>query len=147
MRIVRKLTHELTVDLRTAGLFPAEIGQPSSVSSRQRRARPLTKGGVKCFAASSLENRSLDSELAYLPREFLAGFSAASVLINSVANLGGFAGPYAIGAVGRTREVSYTTKLEINPKRIPEVNSMSRGGLIQIVKFPRYRQLYRQHIK
>ena len=72
--------------------------------------------------------RQLDSELAYLPREFLAGFSAASVLINSVANLGGFAGPYAIGAVGRTREVSYTTKLEINPKRILEVNSMSRPG-------------------
>jgi hypothetical protein len=108
MRIVRKLTHELTVDLRTAGLFPAEIGQPSSVSSRQRRARPLTKRGRKMF------RRQLDSELAYLPREFLAGFSAASVLINSVANLGGFAGPYAIGAVGRTREVLYTTKLEIN---------------------------------
>jgi MFS transporter, ACS family, tartrate transporter len=40
-----------------------------------------------------------------LPSEFLTGFSAASgiALINSVANLGGFAGPYAIGAIsGRT---------------------------------------------
>jgi len=37
-----------------------------------------------------------------LPSEFLTGFSAASgiALINSVANLGGFVGPYAIGAIG-----------------------------------------------
>jgi MFS transporter, ACS family, tartrate transporter len=36
-----------------------------------------------------------------LPSEFLTGFSAASgiALINSVANLGGFVGPYAIGAI------------------------------------------------
>ena len=40
-----------------------------------------------------------------LPSEFLTGFSAASgiALINSVANLGGFVGPYAVGAIsGRT---------------------------------------------
>ena len=40
-----------------------------------------------------------------LPSQFLTGFSAASgiALINSVANLGGFVGPYAIGAInGRT---------------------------------------------
>lgn len=36
-----------------------------------------------------------------LPTQFLTGFSAASgiALINSVANLGGFVGPYAIGAI------------------------------------------------
>jgi ACS family tartrate transporter-like MFS transporter len=36
-----------------------------------------------------------------LPSEFLAGFSAAAgiALINSVGNLGAFAGPYAIGAI------------------------------------------------
>jgi MFS transporter, ACS family, tartrate transporter len=36
-----------------------------------------------------------------LPSEFLTGFSAASgiALISSVANLGGFVGPYAIGAI------------------------------------------------
>jgi MFS transporter, ACS family, tartrate transporter len=40
-----------------------------------------------------------------LPSEFLTGFSAASgiALISSVANLGGFVGPYVIGAInGRT---------------------------------------------
>ncbi len=36
-----------------------------------------------------------------LPNEFLTGFSAAAgiALINSLGNLGGFAGPYAIGAI------------------------------------------------
>ena len=36
-----------------------------------------------------------------LPGEFLTGFSAASgiALITSIANLGGFAGPYAVGFV------------------------------------------------
>ncbi len=38
-----------------------------------------------------------------LPSEFLTGFSAASgiALITSVANLGGFAGPYAVGLISR----------------------------------------------
>jgi sugar phosphate permease len=38
-----------------------------------------------------------------LPSEFLTGFSAASgiALINSAANLGGFAGPYAIGSISQ----------------------------------------------
>jgi MFS transporter, ACS family, tartrate transporter len=36
-----------------------------------------------------------------LPSEFLTGFSAAAgiALINSVGNLGGFVGPYMIGAI------------------------------------------------
>jgi ACS family tartrate transporter-like MFS transporter len=36
-----------------------------------------------------------------LPSEFLTGFSAAAgiALINSVGNLGGFAGPYMIGMI------------------------------------------------
>jgi MFS transporter, ACS family, tartrate transporter len=38
------------------------------------------------------------------PSEFLAGFAAASgiALITSVANLGGFAGPYAVGVISRS---------------------------------------------
>ena len=36
-----------------------------------------------------------------MPSEFLTGYSAASgiALITSIANLGGFVGPYAIGAI------------------------------------------------
>ena len=39
-----------------------------------------------------------------LPSEFLTGFSAAAslALINSFGNLGGFVGPYAIGAISKT---------------------------------------------
>ena len=38
-----------------------------------------------------------------LPSEFLTGFAAASgiALISSVANLGGFAGPYAVGIISQ----------------------------------------------
>jgi ACS family tartrate transporter-like MFS transporter len=45
-----------------------------------------------------------------LPAEFLTGASAASgiALVNCVANLGGFAGPYAIGAIAqKTGSVAY----------------------------------------
>jgi ACS family tartrate transporter-like MFS transporter len=40
-----------------------------------------------------------------LPSEFLTGFSAASgiAFINSVGNLGGIAGPWAIGAISQTK--------------------------------------------
>jgi MFS family permease len=38
-----------------------------------------------------------------MPNEFLTGFSAAAgiALINSVGNLGGFAGPYSVGAISK----------------------------------------------
>jgi ACS family tartrate transporter-like MFS transporter len=38
-----------------------------------------------------------------LPNEFLTGFSAAAgiALINSIGNLGGFVGPYAMGAINK----------------------------------------------
>ena len=52
-----------------------------------------------CFA--SLGIYSVYGPFWSLPSEFLTGFAAASgiALISSVANLGGFAGPYAIGMV------------------------------------------------
>ena len=52
-----------------------------------------------CFA--SLGIYSVYGPFYSLPSEFLTGFAAASgiALISSVANLGGFAGPYAIGLV------------------------------------------------
>jgi ACS family tartrate transporter-like MFS transporter len=49
-----------------------------------------------------------------LPNEFLTGFSAAAgiALINSVGNLGGFAGPYTIGAIA-TRTGNFYAGLDI----------------------------------
>ena len=53
------------------------------------------------FAASGIY--SLWGPFWSLPSEFLTGFSAAAgiALINSFGNLGGFVGPYAIGAISK----------------------------------------------
>jgi ACS family tartrate transporter-like MFS transporter len=54
-----------------------------------------------CLVASGIY--SLFGPFWSLPNEFLTGFSAAAgiALINSVGNLGGFVGPYAMGAISR----------------------------------------------
>jgi D-galactonate transporter len=54
-----------------------------------------------CFASVGIY--SVYGPFWSLPSEFLTGFAAASgmALISSVANLGGFAGPYAIGMVSQ----------------------------------------------
>jgi MFS transporter, ACS family, tartrate transporter len=54
-----------------------------------------------CFAALGIY--SVYGPFYSLPSEFLTGFAAASgiALISSVANLGGFAGPYAIGLINQ----------------------------------------------
>lgn len=52
-----------------------------------------------CLLAAGIE--SLFGPFWALPNEFLTGYSAAAgiALINSVGSLGGFAGPYMIGAI------------------------------------------------
>src|SRR5215471_416422 len=54
-----------------------------------------------CLVASGVY--SIYGPFWSLPNEFLTGFSAAAgiALINSFGNLGGFVGPYAIGAINR----------------------------------------------
>jgi MFS transporter, ACS family, tartrate transporter len=54
-----------------------------------------------CVVASGIY--SLFGPFWSLPNEFLAGFSAAAgiALINSIGNLGGFVGPYAMGAISK----------------------------------------------
>jgi MFS transporter, ACS family, tartrate transporter len=54
-----------------------------------------------CFVASGIV--SLWGPFWSLPNEFLTGFSAAAgiALINCFGNLGGFVGPYAIGAISK----------------------------------------------
>jgi sugar phosphate permease len=60
---------------------------------------PFLSIGLFCLVALGIY--SFYAPFFSLPSQFLSGFSAASgiALINSVANLGGFAGPYAIGAI------------------------------------------------
>ena len=57
-----------------------------------------------CFAASGIY--SLLGPFWSLPNEFLTGFSAAAgiALINSFGNLGGFVGPYVMGAIIKRTE-------------------------------------------
>src|ERR1700757_965376 len=52
-----------------------------------------------CFVASCIQ--SFVAPFWSLPSEFLTGFSAAAgiALINSIGNLGGFVGPYTLGAI------------------------------------------------
>ena len=52
-----------------------------------------------CFVVSGIY--SLLPPFWSLPNEFLTGFSAAAgiALINSIGNLGGFVGPYVMGAI------------------------------------------------
>ena len=87
-------------------------------------AIPLTIGGIALIllktAASPWSSIALLSFVAMgiysylgpfwtMPSEFLTRYSAASgiALINSIANLGGFVGPYAIGAISdRTRSLA-----------------------------------------
>jgi len=54
-----------------------------------------------CFVASCIQ--SFVAPFWSLPNEFLTGFSAAAgiALINSIGNLGGFVGPYAMGAINK----------------------------------------------
>ena len=54
-----------------------------------------------CVLASCIE--SAWGPIFSLPNEFLTGFSAAAgiALINSIGSLGGFVGPYAIGAINK----------------------------------------------
>ena len=96
----------------------------SKLERRYHAAIPLTIGGIALIllktAASPWSSIALLSFVAMgiysylgpfwtMPSEFLTGYSAASgiALINSIANLGGFVGPYAIGAISdRTRSLS-----------------------------------------
>ena len=103
------------------GLAPMIAISRSSDRRLERRwhtAAPAIVGGIAClsFGAShslpvSVAPLSLLAAGIYgasgpfwtLPSQFLSGFSAASgiALVSSIANLGGFAGPYAVGLIGQ----------------------------------------------
>ncbi|MGZ7057626.1 MAG: MFS transporter, partial [Candidatus Angelobacter sp.] len=106
-----------------AGLIAMVLVSRSSDRTLERRyhaAVPEVIGGLSLVALTVLGRGSLPLAIvlwallaggiysAYgpfwsFPRQFLSGISAASAiaLINSIGNLGGFVGPYAIGAISR----------------------------------------------
>jgi ACS family tartrate transporter-like MFS transporter len=111
----------LTVIPYLAGLLTMVTVSRSSDRRHERRfhaAIPLAVGAVALFLLGSARSPLASIVLLALvtvgiyssvgpfwalPSQFLTGFSAASgiALINSVGNLGGFAGPYAIGVISR----------------------------------------------
>lgn len=60
-------------------------------------------GSIVLFSLVAMGTYSFFGPFWSLPSEFLTGFSAASgiALIASIGNLGGFVGPYAIGAISQ----------------------------------------------
>ena len=87
---------------------------------RYHAAIPLVIGGISLVLLATTDSRSIVFSMALwclaasgvyslwgpfwsLPNEFLTGFSAAAgiALINSFGNLGGFVGPYAMGAINQ----------------------------------------------
>ncbi|HWO29263.1 MAG TPA: MFS transporter [Candidatus Acidoferrum sp.] len=60
-------------------------------------------GSIVLFSLVAMGTYSVFGPFWSLPSEFLTGFSAASgiALIASIGNLGGFVGPYAIGAISQ----------------------------------------------
>ena len=102
-----------------AGLLMMIVISLSSDRRLERRwhaAIPACVGGIACLSFGATHSLFLSIALLSLfavgvygaagpfwalPSEFLAGFSAASgiALVASIANLGGFVGPYAVGLI------------------------------------------------
>jgi ACS family tartrate transporter-like MFS transporter len=82
--------------------IPLMIGAASLVFLGTTTSPVFLSVTLWCLVASGVY--SLFGPFLSLPNEFLAGFSAAAgiALINSIGNLGGFVGPYAMGAISRT---------------------------------------------
>lgn len=87
-----------TLERKYHAAIPAIIAGIAFVSLGATRSTFLSVALLSCVAAGVY---SVYGPLYSLPGEFLTGFSAASgiALISSVANFGGFVGPYAVGAI------------------------------------------------
>jgi MFS transporter, ACS family, tartrate transporter len=89
-----------TLERRYHAAVPAVVGAVSLVLLGLTASRSAFFAvTLWCFAASGIY--SLLGPFWSLPSEFLTGFSAAAgiALINSFGNLGGFVGPYVMGAI------------------------------------------------
>lgn len=87
-----------TLERRYHVAIPATIGAAALVLLGATRS-PFYSVALLCLLAAGIY--STFGPFWVLPSEFLTGYSAAAgiALINSVGNLGGFAGPYTIGRI------------------------------------------------
>jgi MFS transporter, ACS family, tartrate transporter len=91
-----------SLERRYHGAIPLMIAAVSLVLlSKTATSSVFFSVPLWCLAASGIY--SLWGPFWSLPSEFLTGFSAAAgiAMINCIGNLGGFVGPYAIGAISR----------------------------------------------
>jgi len=88
-----------TLERKYHAAIPAIIAGIAFLSLGATRS-PFLSIALLAFVAAGIY--SVYGPFYSLPGEFLTGFSAASGLavISSVANFGGFVGPYAVGAIG-----------------------------------------------
>jgi ACS family tartrate transporter-like MFS transporter len=87
-----------TLERKYHAAIPAIVAGIAFVSLGATRSTFLSVALLSCVAAGIY---SVYGPLYSLPGEFLTGYSAASgiAVISSVANFGGFVGPYAVGAI------------------------------------------------
>jgi MFS transporter, ACS family, tartrate transporter len=91
-----------TLERRYHAAIPAIIGAMSLMLLGATATRSVFFSvALWCFVVSGIY--SLLAPFWSLPNEFLTGSSAAAgiALINSIGNLGGFVGPYAMGAISK----------------------------------------------
>jgi len=98
--VLVSLSSDRKMERKYHSAIPAVIAGIALVSLGATHS-PFSSIFFLCFA--SLGIYSVYGPYWSLPSEFLTGFAAASgiALISSVANLGGFAGPYAVGMVSQ----------------------------------------------
>src|SRR5712692_1754725 len=91
-----------TLERRYHAAIPAIIGATFLVLlGATATSSPFLSVALWCFVTSGIY--SFLGPFWSLPNEFLTGFSGAAgiALINSIGNLGGFVGPYAMGAISK----------------------------------------------
>jgi hypothetical protein len=94
---------------RLVGPSGEVVGIERDTRSIARAKDRIAEAGVSNVSFIELDvSESAWSPIWSLPNEFLIGFSAAAgiAFINSVGNLGGFIGPYAMGAITEQPEAS-----------------------------------------
>jgi MFS transporter, ACS family, tartrate transporter len=96
--ILVSLSSDRTLERRYHVAIPAIMGATALVLLGATRS-PFYSVALLCLLAAGIY--SSFGPFWALPSEFLTGYSAAAgiALINSVGNLGGFAGPYTIGRI------------------------------------------------
>jgi 2-dehydro-3-deoxy-L-rhamnonate dehydrogenase (NAD+) len=114
--VSRSSDHSL--ERRCHAAIPAIIGAFAlMLLGATANSSPFFSVMLWCFVASGI--CSFLAPFYSLPNEFLTGFSAAAgiAFINSFGNLGGFVGPYAMGAITQCQPTTQRKDNDLRPYR------------------------------